>query len=288
MSLANVLAVSQAARSLVLLGDPQQLEQPRKGSHPDGVDVSALEHILGDEQTMPSDRGIFLPVTWRLAPSICDFTSEVFYEGRLDPRAGLERQRIVRRRAACRRRPVGARRRARRQPAISRPKRSKPSRRSSQTLIAPGVDVDRQEGQGATARRNGRAGRRAVQRAGQPPARSDSRRSTGRARRNGRQVPGAGGAGRHLLDGDVAARGRAARDGVSLQPESAERRDVAGALSRDPRGVAAPLRAGVPNATPDAARERALPIPGDGDTDRLALSAAAERSTAALSLAGAP
>ncbi len=32
MSLANVLAVSQAAESIVLLGDPQQLDQPQKGS----------------------------------------------------------------------------------------------------------------------------------------------------------------------------------------------------------------------------------------------------------------
>ncbi len=42
MSLADALAVSQAARSIVLLGDPQQLEQPCKGTHPEGVDVSAL------------------------------------------------------------------------------------------------------------------------------------------------------------------------------------------------------------------------------------------------------
>ena len=42
MSLANVLAVSGAANSIVLLGDPQQLEQPQKGTHPDGVDASAL------------------------------------------------------------------------------------------------------------------------------------------------------------------------------------------------------------------------------------------------------
>jgi uncharacterized protein len=38
MSLANVLAVSHAAQSIVLLGDPRQLEQPIQGSHPDGVD----------------------------------------------------------------------------------------------------------------------------------------------------------------------------------------------------------------------------------------------------------
>ena len=38
--LVNVLAASQAARSIVLLGDPQQLEQPMQGSHPEGTDVS--------------------------------------------------------------------------------------------------------------------------------------------------------------------------------------------------------------------------------------------------------
>jgi len=37
MSLANVLAISQAATSLVLLGDPQQLDQPQKGLHPPGL-----------------------------------------------------------------------------------------------------------------------------------------------------------------------------------------------------------------------------------------------------------
>ena len=93
-SLANAIAVSQAADSMVLLGDPQQLEQPRKGSHPEGVDVSALEHVLAGHRTIPSDRGIFLRETWRLAPSICRFTSEVFYEGRLASHAGLESQRV--------------------------------------------------------------------------------------------------------------------------------------------------------------------------------------------------
>jgi uncharacterized protein len=95
MSLANVLAVSQATNSLVLLGDPQQLEQPQKGSHPDGVDVSALQHVIGGEQTMPPERGIFLPETWRLAPAICRFTSEVFYEGKLSERPDLAHQRLT-------------------------------------------------------------------------------------------------------------------------------------------------------------------------------------------------
>ena len=94
MALANVVAVSQAADSLVLLGDPRQLEQPMKGSHPEGVAVSALQHLLGEHLTMPSDRGLFLEHTWRLPPKICRFTSEQFYECRLRSRDGLDRQRL--------------------------------------------------------------------------------------------------------------------------------------------------------------------------------------------------
>lgn len=94
MSLANVLAISQACKSLVLLGDPQQLEQPTQGSHPDGVGVSALEHLLGGHATIGNDQGLFLEETWRLHPKICAFTSELFYEGRLNSRRGLERQTI--------------------------------------------------------------------------------------------------------------------------------------------------------------------------------------------------
>jgi hypothetical protein len=37
MSLANVLAISGAARNLVLLGDPQQLAQPSQAAHPPGA-----------------------------------------------------------------------------------------------------------------------------------------------------------------------------------------------------------------------------------------------------------
>ena len=95
MSLANVLAVAQAAGSIVLLGDPQQLEQPKRGVTLMGVNVSALQHILGEHQTIPADRGIFLPVTWRLAPSICEFTSEVFYEQPPDIEARPGKQQLI-------------------------------------------------------------------------------------------------------------------------------------------------------------------------------------------------
>ncbi len=92
MSLANVLAVSQAAKAVVLIGDPQQLDQPMQGSHPEGTDVSALDHILGGERTIPLDKGLFLEETWRLHPAICAYTSELFYDGKLRSRDGLERQ----------------------------------------------------------------------------------------------------------------------------------------------------------------------------------------------------
>jgi uncharacterized protein len=95
MSLANVLAIAPCAKSLVLLGDPQQLEQPVQGSHPEGTAASALEHVLGGAQTIADDRGLFLEETWRLPPAICDLTSELFYERRLHSRAGLERQALL-------------------------------------------------------------------------------------------------------------------------------------------------------------------------------------------------
>ena len=91
-SLANTLAVSVGARNLVLLGDPQQLDQPIQGTHPEGAEVSALQHLLGDAQTIDPARGLFLERTWRLHPDICAFTSEVFYAGELTSRPGLEAQ----------------------------------------------------------------------------------------------------------------------------------------------------------------------------------------------------
>jgi predicted RecB family nuclease len=92
MSLAHVLAASCSSKNLVLLGDPQQLEQPQKASHPEGADVAALSHLLDGHTTMPDDKGIFLRTTRRLHPKITAFTSEVYYESRLKSLPGLERQ----------------------------------------------------------------------------------------------------------------------------------------------------------------------------------------------------
>jgi uncharacterized protein len=94
MSLADVLAVSQAAKSLVLIGDPQQLERPLKGSHPEGAEKSALQHLLGERKTIPENMGLLLPETWRMHPAICGFTSELFYDGRLGAR-GFTKNRVL-------------------------------------------------------------------------------------------------------------------------------------------------------------------------------------------------
>ena len=85
MSLADAMAVGSVARNLVFLGDPNQLPQVSQGAQPDEAKVSVLQHLLGEHETVPPERGIFLEHTWRLRPEICAFTSEAYYEGRLLP-----------------------------------------------------------------------------------------------------------------------------------------------------------------------------------------------------------
>jgi RNase_H superfamily/AAA domain len=84
MALADVIAAGQAARSIVLIGDPQQLQRPLKGSHPDGAEKSALDHLIGERKTILPEMGMLLPETWRLHPRVCEFTSDTFYEGAIN------------------------------------------------------------------------------------------------------------------------------------------------------------------------------------------------------------
>ncbi|MFI5255355.1 MAG: DEAD/DEAH box helicase, partial [Candidatus Limnocylindrales bacterium] len=92
MSLANVAAMDNAARSIVLLGDPNQLAQVSAGVHPDGSGASALEHLVGDALTVPPELGLFLDRTFRLHPEVNAYISEAFYESRLgnDPSTELQ------------------------------------------------------------------------------------------------------------------------------------------------------------------------------------------------------
>lgn len=93
-ALIETVVVSHAAKNLIFLGDHQQLKQPIQGIHPEGTEVSALEHLLKGEKTIPKNRGIFLEKTWRMHPDICLFDSEMFYEGKLLAVDQLKNQKI--------------------------------------------------------------------------------------------------------------------------------------------------------------------------------------------------
>ena len=95
LSLANTLAAAGAAESLVLLGDPNQLPQVSQGLHPEGAGASALEHLVGDALTVPPERGLFLPTTYRLHPDVDGYISEIFYEGRLESDPSTARQALA-------------------------------------------------------------------------------------------------------------------------------------------------------------------------------------------------
>ncbi len=92
VSLADALAMGTCARNLVLLGDPLQLAQVTQGTHPGDSGQSVLEHLLGDAQTIPEDRGLFLEHSFRMHPDVCRFVSEAFYEGRLESAPECARQ----------------------------------------------------------------------------------------------------------------------------------------------------------------------------------------------------
>jgi len=95
MALANLLAIAQTAKNLVLLGDPNQLRQPSHGIHPEGVDKSVLDHVIQDQPTMPPAYGLFLETTFRLHPALSSFISEVFYDGKLEADPSCARQSLA-------------------------------------------------------------------------------------------------------------------------------------------------------------------------------------------------
>jgi predicted RecB family nuclease len=94
VSLADAIAVAGATTNLVLLGDPQQLAHVSQGMHPVGTGASVLEHLVGDDDTVPPDRGVLLSTSWRMHPEVSDFVSKTMYDGRLSSVAGCELQRI--------------------------------------------------------------------------------------------------------------------------------------------------------------------------------------------------
>lgn len=82
-SLAATIATSVCAARLLLLGDPQQLPQVSKGTHPEPVDVSALGWLSEGHDVLPPTFGFFLDVSHRMHPAVCAPVSKLSYEGRL-------------------------------------------------------------------------------------------------------------------------------------------------------------------------------------------------------------
>ncbi|OYD71463.1 TM0106 family RecB-like putative nuclease [Rhodococcus sp. OK302] len=82
-ALANTIAVSIAARNLLLLGDPQQLPQVSQGTHPEPVDESALGWLAEGHGALPPELGYFLEKTWRMHPDLCAPVSALSYDGKL-------------------------------------------------------------------------------------------------------------------------------------------------------------------------------------------------------------
>ena len=95
VSVANLAAIGTCAKNIVLLGDQMQLGQPIQGTHPGRSGESSLEYLLDGLATVPPDRGIFLPTTWRMCPDVCRFISEAVYDGRLEPEPKNANQTLV-------------------------------------------------------------------------------------------------------------------------------------------------------------------------------------------------
>ena len=215
-----------------------------------------------------ADRGIFLPITWRLSPRICEFTSEQFYDGRLVvaprarsasdssastvcPRAGL----VV----------VG--RRPRRQPERFR-RRGRGGCANRRSGCIGGATMDRRRRRhDESDRRTGRSRRRAVQRPGHATV------GAARAERASVSEPSTSFRGRRRRSSSTRWRRRAPktrRAGWSFSTAS-NRLNVATSRAQVPRhrrGVPVAVRAGVSKSATDEAGERALPLPRDGGADR--------------------
>ena len=83
VALGTTIANATSADNLVLIGDQMQLSQPMRAKHEGYAKMSSLDFILGDDDTISADKGIFLNVTRRLNKKICNYISTSFYDSRL-------------------------------------------------------------------------------------------------------------------------------------------------------------------------------------------------------------
>ena len=228
VSLADALAMGTAARNVVLLGDPLQLAQVSQGTHPQGTGSSVLEHLLGDNATIPPNMGLFLERTRRMHPDVCRFISEIVYDNRLTGVPELERQ-TTEFGTGLRFLPVD---------------HSGNAAASSEEAAAIVSEIGKMVGSSWT-NRDGEI--KPLQQATSWSSRPTTRRCDGFAThcarptlvtssRNRRQVPGTRSSGAVLLDGDVERRGRSAQPRVPFLAQPLECSDLARHVPRVRRG----------------------------------------------------
>lgn len=83
LSLAYLLGAAARARTILLLGDPQQLPQVLRGEHPQPIGEAALTWIADGAPVLPAERGLFLDTSWRMHSALTEAVSTLSYAGEL-------------------------------------------------------------------------------------------------------------------------------------------------------------------------------------------------------------
>ncbi|MCE7483396.1 TM0106 family RecB-like putative nuclease [Microbacterium profundi] len=94
-SLASTIAVAAGAKSLLLLGDPQQLPQVSQGAHPEPVNTSALGWVMDGDAVIRPGYGYFLDRSWRMHPAVATPVSRLSYAGQLASAPGTDQRSIA-------------------------------------------------------------------------------------------------------------------------------------------------------------------------------------------------
>ena len=95
LSLANMISAGRATNNIILIGDQNQLDQPVQAVHPGESGLSALTYYTGGEVTISKEKGVFLPLSYRMHPAICRVVSDCFYEGKLKSHSSTNGQKIL-------------------------------------------------------------------------------------------------------------------------------------------------------------------------------------------------
>jgi len=95
LTTADVLAISLSAKNIVIIGDQMQLSSPISAVHPGDSGQSLPEYLLEGNDTINSNKGIFIDKSRRLHPKLRQFISENFYDERLKNFDFTEKRKII-------------------------------------------------------------------------------------------------------------------------------------------------------------------------------------------------